>query len=129
LQNRSAAIQDSDLLQSFPSAQSSREGSAAPPSFHLWLTTFSSQVFRWSALGLGVAYGFFHQRSIKAQDNAAKSSREYAHQAQLISQAKLEFAKKNAPAPVVSSSQAAAPKSEFDSYSNGGRGRDMCWAA
>ncbi|TVY24599.1 ATP synthase subunit e, mitochondrial [Lachnellula hyalina] len=55
-------------------------------------------IARWSALGAGVFYGFYHQRSLTSASKAAAVDREYEHKQQLIQQAKAEFAKKNAPA-------------------------------
>ncbi|TVY48794.1 ATP synthase subunit e, mitochondrial [Lachnellula occidentalis] len=55
-------------------------------------------IARWSALGAGVFYGFYHQTSLSAAAKAAAANREYEHKQQLIQQAKAEFAKKNQPA-------------------------------
>lgn len=56
------------------------------------------QVLRWSALGAGVFYGFYHQRSISSATKAAAAHREFEHKQKLIEQAKAEYAKKNLPA-------------------------------
>ncbi|CCF44129.1 ATP synthase subunit E [Colletotrichum higginsianum] len=54
-------------------------------------------VLRYTALGLGVFYGFTHQRSITASQKAAAAAKEYERKEKLIEQAKAEFAKKNQP--------------------------------
>ncbi|KAL9111321.1 MAG: hypothetical protein Q9227_004198 [Pyrenula ochraceoflavens] len=54
-------------------------------------------VLRWSALGFGVLYGFYHQRSVTSQAQFAKTDREYKHQESLIAKAKAEFVKKSLP--------------------------------
>ncbi|KAI5466186.1 ATP synthase E chain-domain-containing protein [Mariannaea sp. PMI_226] len=55
-------------------------------------------VLRWSALGLGVFYGFTHQRAITSTQKAEHAKHEYEHKERLIQQAKAEFAKKTNPA-------------------------------
>ncbi|KAL2270947.1 hypothetical protein VTJ83DRAFT_318 [Remersonia thermophila] len=55
-------------------------------------------VLRYTALGLGVLYGFSHQRSITAAQKAAAAQREYEHKQQLINQAKAAYAKTKQPA-------------------------------
>lgn len=57
-----------------------------------------NQVLRWSALGLGVFYGFYHQRSLSSAQKVAQEHREYEHQKALINQAKEAFAKSKLPA-------------------------------
>jgi F-type H+-transporting ATP synthase subunit e len=52
---------------------------------------------RWSALGLGIFYGFTHQRAITASQKAEHAQHEYEKKEKLIQQAKAEFAKKNNP--------------------------------
>ncbi|EMT61812.1 Dolichyl-diphosphooligosaccharide--protein glycosyltransferase subunit STT3 [Fusarium odoratissimum] len=54
-------------------------------------------VLRWSALGLGIFYGFTHQRAITASQKAEHAQHEYEKKEKLIQQAKAEFAKKNNP--------------------------------
>jgi F-type H+-transporting ATP synthase subunit e len=56
-------------------------------------------VLRWSALAVGVFYGFSHQASITAREKSAKIKHEYDQQESLIQKAKAEWAKKNSPAP------------------------------
>lgn len=57
-----------------------------------------TQVLRWSALGLGVFYGFYHQRSLSSAQKVAAEHREYEHQKELINKAKEAFAKSKQPA-------------------------------
>jgi F-type H+-transporting ATP synthase subunit e len=54
------------------------------------------QVLRYSALGLGVFYGFYHQRTINSSQKAAAAQREYEHKQKLINQAKEAYAKTKA---------------------------------
>ena len=56
------------------------------------------QVLRWSALGLGVFYGIYHQASISSREKLNKINREYKHKEELINKAKAEWAKKTMPA-------------------------------
>ncbi|KAL2070904.1 hypothetical protein VTL71DRAFT_13930 [Oculimacula yallundae] len=55
-------------------------------------------VLRYSALGAGIFYGFYHQSQLTAASKLAAIHKDYAHKENLIKQAKSEFAKKNAPA-------------------------------
>ncbi|KAG7293306.1 hypothetical protein NEMBOFW57_003352 [Staphylotrichum longicolle] len=55
-------------------------------------------VLRYSVLGLGIFYGFSHQRSINAAQKAAETQREYEHKQQLINKAKEAYAKSKQPA-------------------------------
>ena len=71
------------------------------------------QVLRWSALGLGLFYGIYHQASISAKDRFENAKREYKHKEDLISQAKAEWARlhaKDAPA-ATPSGETADPQS------------------
>lgn len=54
-------------------------------------------MLRFSALGLGVLYGFNHQRGISAADRAHAAQKEYENKAKLISDAKAEYQRKNNP--------------------------------
>lgn len=56
------------------------------------------QVLRWSALGAGIFYGFYHQMSLSSAAKTAAAHREFEHKQKLIEQAKAEYAKKNMPA-------------------------------
>ncbi|KAJ4290647.1 F1F0 ATP synthase subunit e, mitochondrial [Collariella sp. IMI 366227] len=55
-------------------------------------------VLRYSALGLGIFYGFYHQRTINASQKAAEAQREYQHKQELINKAKDAYAKSKQPA-------------------------------
>ena len=61
------------------------------------LTFLSQQVLRWSALGLGVFYGVYHQSSINTADKVAAEKKDYQRRETLISQAKAEYAKRTSP--------------------------------
>jgi len=50
-------------------------------------------VLRWSALGLGVFYGAYHQLSLSARDKAVASKKDWEHKESLIRQAKAEWAR------------------------------------
>lgn len=67
------------------------------------------QVLRYTFLGLGVFYGFTHQRSITASQKAAAAQKEYDHKQKLIDQAKAEWAKKNAPVETKAASSGTIP--------------------
>lgn len=64
------------------------------------------QVLRYSALALGVAYGFYHQRNITQHVRSEQAQREYKHKEQLIAQAKAEYAKSKQPASAKTESKA-----------------------
>jgi F-type H+-transporting ATP synthase subunit e len=53
------------------------------------------QVGRWSALGLGVLYGFTHNRSLHKLESKNKIEQEYERKERLIEQARAEYAKKH----------------------------------
>jgi F-type H+-transporting ATP synthase subunit e len=55
------------------------------------------QVLRWSALGVGIFYGFTHQRSITAAQKAQHAQHEYEQKQKLINQAKAQYAAKTNP--------------------------------
>jgi len=55
------------------------------------------KVLRWSALALGLAYGFSRQSSITARDKLAAAQAEYDRKAHLISQAKYEWQRQHPP--------------------------------
>ncbi|KAJ9623518.1 F1F0 ATP synthase subunit e, mitochondrial [Taxawa tesnikishii (nom. ined.)] len=48
----------------------------------------STGVFRWSALGLGIFYGFYHQSTISASEKLAQINADYERKTRLIEQAK-----------------------------------------
>ncbi|KAL2263456.1 hypothetical protein VTK26DRAFT_6504 [Humicola hyalothermophila] len=54
-------------------------------------------VLRYSALGLGLFYGVYHQRSITAAQNAAAAQEEYKRKEELINKAKEAYAKQKQP--------------------------------
>ncbi|KLU87442.1 hypothetical protein MAPG_06442 [Magnaporthiopsis poae ATCC 64411] len=68
----------------------------------------TTNVLRYTALGLGVVYGFSHQRKITSTQKAAAARHEYEHKQRLIEQAKAEFAKKSNPAAAAASSSVPA---------------------
>ncbi|CAO3658388.1 unnamed protein product [Umbelopsis vinacea] len=53
-------------------------------------------VGRWSALGLGVLYGFTHNRSLQKLEAENKIKHEYERKERLIDQARAEYVKLNA---------------------------------
>jgi F-type H+-transporting ATP synthase subunit e len=55
-------------------------------------------VLRYSALGLGLFYGVYHQASLSSSAKLAAVNREYEHKQSLIEKAKAEYTKKNLPA-------------------------------
>ncbi|KAK0747990.1 ATP synthase E chain-domain-containing protein [Apiosordaria backusii] len=71
-------------------------------------------VLRYSALGLGVVYGFYHQRQIYAADRAAAAQREYERKQQLIAQAKKAYAAKHKSAATASSASQDINNPNFD---------------
>ncbi|KAK7725047.1 F1F0 ATP synthase subunit e, mitochondrial [Botryosphaeria dothidea] len=54
-------------------------------------------VLRWSALGLGLFYGVYHQAKISSKDKADAINREYQRKEDLIKKAKEEYHKKTSP--------------------------------
>ncbi|KAI1107726.1 ATP synthase subunit E [Jackrogersella minutella] len=62
-------------------------------------TTSGVNVLRYTALSLGVFYGFTHQRSLTKAQKATAARREYEHKQQLIQRAKAEYARTKNPAP------------------------------
>jgi len=62
-------------------------------------------VLRYTALGLGVFYGFTHQRSINQAQKAAAAQKEYEHKQALIEKAKEAYAKSKQPAAASSASK------------------------
>ncbi|CAK7198619.1 F1F0 ATP synthase subunit e, mitochondrial [Sporothrix eucalyptigena] len=78
-------------------------------------------VLRYSALGLGVFYGFYHQRTINSSDRAAAAKREYEHKQELINKAKAEYSKIKNPAPAAAASSGLNqdpmdPKFDLEAY-------------
>jgi hypothetical protein len=58
-----------------------------------WRLTVCPQVLRWSALGVGVFYGAYHQLSLSARDKMALEKKEWERKESLIRQAKQEWAR------------------------------------
>ncbi|CUS08627.1 unnamed protein product [Tuber aestivum] len=58
----------------------------------------TTNVIRYSALGLGIFYGFTYQNKLTAQAKIRKAENEYHRKEKLIMQAKAEWAKKHLPA-------------------------------
>ncbi|KAI1202420.1 ATP synthase E chain-domain-containing protein [Nemania serpens] len=88
-------------------------------------TTSGVNVLRYSALAVGIFYGFTHQRSITASQRAAAAKREYEHKQHLIDQAKAEFSKSKNPSLAASSSEKSGlnqdpmdPKFDLEAYMN-----------
>ena len=54
-------------------------------------------MLRWSALALGIGYGFQHQRSITSSLKAAEEHKIWERKEDTIQKAKLEWAKKTLP--------------------------------
>ncbi|RUS30903.1 ATP synthase E chain-domain-containing protein [Jimgerdemannia flammicorona] len=52
------------------------------------------QVARWSALGLGLVYGFWHNSSLHKAIPVKEAQHVYNHKVDLINQAKAAYAKK-----------------------------------
>jgi len=68
------------------------------------------QVLRYSALALGVFYGFYHQRTITSTQKLAAEKKAYEHKQSLIEQAKAEYTKsKQPPSPSSSSGGRKSP--------------------
>ncbi|KAL8420159.1 hypothetical protein RB594_003077 [Gaeumannomyces avenae] len=82
----------------------------------------TTNVLRYTALGLGVLYGFSHQRKITSTQKTAAARHEYEHKQHLIEQAKAEFAKKSSPAAAAASSSVNTdfndPKFDLEAYLN-----------
>ncbi|KAF2436578.1 hypothetical protein EJ08DRAFT_644910 [Tothia fuscella] len=74
-------------------------------------------VLRWSALGLGVFYGVYHQASISARDRMASAKAEYDTKAKLIAEAKAEYNRKNNPQAAKAADSKSAGKG-FDMMAN-----------
>jgi F-type H+-transporting ATP synthase subunit e len=53
------------------------------------------QVLRWSALGVGVFYGAYHQLGISAKNKMSQEKREWERKESLIAQAKAEWARQH----------------------------------
>ncbi|KAL9623171.1 MAG: hypothetical protein Q9160_002486 [Pyrenula sp. 1 TL-2023] len=60
-------------------------------------TSQGVNVLRYSALGLGIFYGFFHQSSLTSKSKLAQLDHEYHQKESLIAKAKAEYVKKQLP--------------------------------
>ncbi|KEZ44181.1 hypothetical protein SAPIO_CDS3108 [Scedosporium apiospermum] len=83
-------------------------------------TSAGVNVLRYSALALGVFYGFTHQRKITATQKAEADKREYQRKEALINQAKSEYARIKNP-PVASAADETIrdpmdPKFDLEAY-------------
>jgi F-type H+-transporting ATP synthase subunit e len=87
-----------------------------------------AQVLRYSALGLGIFYGFSHQRSIRASERAAAVQREYEHKQELINKAKEAYARQKQKEAPASSSKASSGRecSPFPAVRRRTRWADVC---
>ncbi|KAI1190486.1 ATP synthase E chain-domain-containing protein [Nemania serpens] len=87
-------------------------------------TTSGVNVLRYSALAVGIFYGFTHQRSITASQRAAAAKKEYEHKQHLIEQAKAEYSKSKNPPAAASSEKSGLsqdpmdPKFDLEAYMN-----------
>jgi F-type H+-transporting ATP synthase subunit e len=72
------------------------------------------QVLRYSALGLGVVYGFYHQRTITSTQKADAAKREWAHKQSLIEKGRAEYAKKQAPTAAASTASGGRKSATLD---------------
>ncbi|KAI5817099.1 ATP synthase E chain-domain-containing protein [Pyronema omphalodes] len=59
------------------------------------LSTQTVNVLRYSALGAGVVYGFYHQQQLNSASKVHQAQAEWKHKEALIAQAKAEWAKKH----------------------------------
>jgi F-type H+-transporting ATP synthase subunit e len=66
--------------------------------YELPANVYCLQVLRYSALGAGILYGFYHQAKLSSASKLSAINREYAHKQELIEKAKAEYAKQHAPA-------------------------------
>ncbi|MCJ1412005.1 hypothetical protein MMC19_006097 [Ptychographa xylographoides] len=56
-----------------------------------------ANVLRYSALGCGILYGFYHQRTLNNQAHLNDLTRKYKAEESLIAKAKAEYTKKTMP--------------------------------
>ncbi|KAK5017834.1 putative ATP synthase subunit E, mitochondrial [Cryomyces antarcticus] len=61
------------------------------------MASSGANVFRYSALALGIFYGFYHQSTITASEKLQGITREYERKSKLIDEAKAAYTKKNMP--------------------------------
>ncbi|TKA62169.1 hypothetical protein B0A49_08001 [Cryomyces minteri] len=61
------------------------------------MASSGANVFRYSALALGIFYGFYHQSTITASEKLQEITREYERKSKLIDEAKAAYTKKTMP--------------------------------
>ncbi|KAI3331901.1 ATP synthase E chain-domain-containing protein [Xylariaceae sp. AK1471] len=87
-------------------------------------TSSGINVLRYSALALGVFYGFTHQRSITTSQRAIAAKKDYEHKQHLIDQAKAEYSKSKNPSVSATSEKSGLnqdpmdPKFDLEAYFN-----------
>jgi F-type H+-transporting ATP synthase subunit e len=79
-------------------------------SIHAGRLTNIHQVLRYTALGLGVLYGFQHQRKITTAQKAEAARKEYEHKESLIQKAKAEYARLHNPRPATGDGSTFSPR-------------------
>ncbi|KAK1764639.1 ATP synthase E chain-domain-containing protein [Phialemonium atrogriseum] len=83
--------------------------------------TSGVNVLRYSALGVGIFYGFYHQRTLSAAQKVAERQQEYEHKQTLINKAKEAYAKSKQPASATTgglNQDPMDPKFDMESYFN-----------
>ena len=85
---------------------------------------FWIQVIRYTALGVGIFYGFYHQSKLQSREKIRQAETEYHRKEKLIMQAKAEWAKKNQPK--TSGSRMCYVLFPSDCHFVMGNGRLMC---
>ncbi|RHZ55456.1 hypothetical protein Glove_415g39 [Diversispora epigaea] len=61
------------------------------------MTTSTANVARWTALVLGLAYGFWHRNSLEKSERMKAAIVNYQHKEELINKAKAAYAAKKSP--------------------------------
>jgi len=61
------------------------------------MATSGVNVARWTALGLGIFYGIYHQQSLNSQAKMNEITRKYRGEESLIAKAKAEWEKRSLP--------------------------------
>jgi hypothetical protein len=78
------------------------------------------KVFRWSALVVGVWYGYSHQKEIWGKEAKLAEDKEYKKREEWINQARAEYRRKVAPPPQQSSTPEGGMFVEFSSNNDTG---------
>ncbi|KAI8150244.1 ATP synthase E chain-domain-containing protein, partial [Fennellomyces sp. T-0311] len=76
-------------------------------------------VGRWSALAIGLVYGYSHNASLQKQEDAKKQQLEYERQEKLIEKARLAYAAKKNPTPAVTAVETVdieSPDFDFEKF-------------